>query len=88
MRFEANPETFHRILPKKMEKISYSDYKEKVHVLDLDPPSWWSPPTEATSEIYFRSPGFREGPRFASETTLMTHDAANRTVTYFYLGID
>ena len=88
MRFEASPETFRRIVPEKMEKVSYPDYKKKMPGNNLKPPAWWSPPTEQTSEIYIAVPDFGHGERFASETKLLTYDATTETVLYFYLGID
>ena len=88
MRFEASPETFHRIVPRKMKKVSYSDYKKTMPGSNLKPPAWWSPPTEATSEIYISVPDFGHGGQFASETRLMTYDAATGTAMYFYIGID
>jgi hypothetical protein len=88
MRFEASVATFHRILPPNMEKVSYADYKKRMPGNNLEPPPWWSPPTEATSGIYIRVPKWGHGERFASESTLISYDMANNTVMYFYLGID
>ena len=88
MRFEASPETFRRIVPRDMEKVSYADYKKKMPGNNIKPPTWWSPPTETTSEIYIRVPEWGHGERFASEDTLITYDSSNNTVMYFYLGID
>jgi hypothetical protein len=88
IRFEANPETFHRIVPKAMEKVSYAEYKEQMSDGHLDPPSWWQPPSATTSEIYLRRPGYGQGDHFASETMLMTYDVSTKTAHYFCLGID
>jgi hypothetical protein len=71
-----------------MQKVSYSDYKRKMPGNNLDPPSWWQPPTASTSEIYLRVPEYGHGDHFASETTLMSYDAPTKTALYFYLGID
>jgi hypothetical protein len=88
MRFEASPETFRRIVPKEMQKVSYPEYRKKMPSNNLKPPAWWLPPTEQTSEIYIAVPDYGNGRRFASETTLLTYDAPTQTAMYFYLGID
>jgi hypothetical protein len=88
MRFEASPETFHRIVPKHMKKITYSDYRKEMPGNNLNPPSWWAPPTENTSEIYLSTPEWGSGSHFASESELLSYDAGSKTVMYFFLGID
>ena len=88
IRFEANPDTFHRIVPKHMKKVSYSDYQKEIPGNNLDAPSWWSPPTKDTSEIYLFVPDWGSGRRFASESELLTYDVATKTVMYFFLGLD
>jgi len=88
MRFEANPETFHRIVPKHLKKVSFADYRKEMPGNNLDPPSWWAPPTENTSEIYLFVPDLGSGKRFGSESELLTYDTATKTAMYCFLGID
>ncbi len=88
MRFEVSPETFRRIMPDDLQKVSYAEYRKRMPSSNIQPPSWWSPPTETTSDIYIGFPEFGLGKRFASETTLLTYDASSQTAMYFYLGID
>jgi len=88
IRFEASPETLHRVLPKAMQRVSYADYKRRMPGNNLDPPAWWRPPNSTTSEIYLRVPESGHGDHFAFEKTLMTYDASTKTAQYFYLGID
>jgi hypothetical protein len=88
MRFKTSPETFHRIVPKHMKKIGYRDYQKERPGDNLVVPSWWRSPTENTTEIYLFVPDWGSGRRFASESELLTYDAATKTVMYFFIGID
>jgi hypothetical protein len=86
--FKAEPETVHRIILKDLAKITYQQYEREMPGTNINPPRWWRRPTISTSDIYFSSPNFGDGKRFASETTLLTYDENSRTVMYFYIGID
>lgn len=88
MRFEASAETFHRILPKEMEKVTFADYRKRMPGNSLSAPRWWAAPRDDTGEIYLRVPDWGTGHRFASESELMTYDPGSKTAMYFYLGID
>jgi hypothetical protein len=88
MCFKASPETFHRIVPKHLKKVSFADYQKEMPGNDLDRPSWWAPPTESTSEIYLFVPSWGSGRRFAAESELLTYDTTTKTAMYFFLGID
>ncbi|MHB1326215.1 MAG: hypothetical protein ACYDGS_09745 [Thermoleophilia bacterium] len=88
LRFRASDETFQRILPKQLERVSYKQYKRRMSD-GLSYPDWWILPTETTSEIYYlHDSWFGGGKRFASETTLMTYDASTSTIEYYFMGID
>jgi hypothetical protein len=89
LRFHATENTFRRILPKDVPRVSYAEYREQMPVISGDsPPAWWIAPTEATSEIYLLNSAFGKGKKFASETTLATYDSSKGIAEYFYIGID
>lgn len=89
LRFQAGPETVHRVVPRMMQRVSYPDYCRRMPPRHIKPPAWWQPPTEATSEIYLSLPERgREGDQFGFETRLMTYNVATKTAMYFSLGID
>jgi hypothetical protein len=56
IRFEARPETFRRIVPEKMEKVSYSDYKKKMPGSNLKPPAWCHRPASRLQRFTSLSP--------------------------------
>lgn len=88
LRFEASGETFERILPEDMTKVSFVEFQNRGYADTVERPSWWADPTAETDEIFIRSSGWGSGRRFAGETALLTYDRETRTVMYFFLGID
>ena len=90
IQFQTSPETFHRLIPKDLERVTFEKYKEKMPTIagEESAPKWWLPVTQSTSEIYLLSTEFGKGKRFATETILMTYDAPTRTAQYYYIGID
>ena len=85
LRFEASPETVHRILPKAMRRVSYPEYKQKMPVNNINTPSWWQHPTATPSEIYITVHYFRHAYHFASASTLMTYVAATNRAPDLYI---
>jgi len=79
MSFEASPETFHRILPSEMERVTFTEYRDRMPRNNLVTPPWWVAPQDDTREIYLR---------VAREDELMTYDPSAKSVMYFYLRID
>lgn len=88
LRFEANRETFDRIVPEDMTKVSFREYQSRNYADNLQRPGWWSDPTADTDEIFIGNPGWGSGRQFAGETALLTYDKETGTVMYFFLGID
>lgn len=89
LRFQAGHQTFQRIRPKDLPRITYEQYRERMPVLLGDSqPSWWIPPTESTTEIYLLEATSGQGKSFSSETTMMSYDTNTSTAFYYFLGID
>ena len=88
LRFEASPETFRRIVPQEMQKVTFAEYQKRMASSNASAPEWWAPPTESTAEIFLRAPDWGSGRRFASEREVMTYDPLTQTAMYFFLGID
>ena len=89
LQFQASTETFRRLLPKDLRRVTLEEYNSQMPIISGHTwPSWWRPVGESTTEIYLLNTGFGKGKKFASETTLMTYDANTRVVQYFYIGID
>ena len=88
LRFQASPETFRRIVPKEMQKVTFAEYQKRMPGSNVSAPDWWAPPTENTPEIFLRLPDWGNGQSFASESELMTYDPATQTAMYFFVGID
>jgi hypothetical protein len=88
MRFETSPDTFRRIVPEEMQKVTFAEYQRRMPGSNVSAPEWWAPPTERTSEIFLRVPEWGSGRRFASESELLTYDPSTQTVMYSFLGID
>ena len=88
LRFEASPDTFRRIVPQGMQKVTFAEYQKRMPGSNVSAPDWWAPPTESTSEILLRVPDWGSGRRFASERELLTYDPSTQTAMYFFLGID
>src|SRR5262249_55697660 len=85
--FKTTPETFRRILPQNVRRVSFDEYNGRMPLTSGEPPSWWQPPKAAT-EIYFADSTKGLSETFYEETTLITFDASTGTAMYFFLGID
>lgn len=88
MSFTAERETFERLVPPGLVKVSPEELKRrgwKERTVDVD---WWTPLSPEATEIYFLTSGPEGGRTFNSETTLMTYHPGTQRAYYHFLGLD
>lgn len=88
IQFKASQGTFEKICPDRLKPMTYSEYKDKLPMTNLENPRWWIETPANGTQIRMFHTKWGEGRQFAAETEYMTFDASSQTVQYFYHGID
>lgn len=86
--FDADRVTFEALIPRNLQKMTLTEYQKVMGHYSGKKPNWWHPLDDPDVEIYFFSPPWGQGSRFASEETLMTFSPATQRVHYQFIGID
>jgi len=88
LRFQTDIDTFRRLVPKDLHKVTRQEFEEKRWQESNGYPSWWQSTFSSSDEIYFQASEIGHGKKFASETTWMAYDSKHQIAYYRFLGID
>jgi hypothetical protein len=88
IRFETDIDTFRKLVPESLPKVTREEFEKKGWNESGDPPSWWKPSFAPGDEIYLAATDFGKGKTFASEMTIFTYDSQHRVAYYHFIGID
>jgi hypothetical protein len=88
IRFETDIDTFRKLVPEGLPKVTKEEFEKKGWNETSDPPVWWKPTFSASDEIYLNATDFGNGKTFASEMTLFTYDSQHHVAYYHFIGID
>ncbi len=88
IRFETDIDTFRKLVPEGLSKVTREEFEKKGWNESADHPSWWKPPFAAGDETYLTATDFGNGKTFASEMIVFTYDSQHHIAYYHFIGID
>ncbi len=88
LRFHTDIDTFRRLVPKDLKRVTKQEFEEKKWQEGNKHPSWWQSTFSSSDEIYLQESEPGNGKTFANETTWMAYDSQRQIGYYRFLGLD